>query len=161
MTEESIPIIFEPADFLISYTGVDEECAEWISWCLEEVGYKVIFQKWDFRPGYNFVLAMHSATIVAHHTIAVLSPAYQEALFTNPEWAACFAGDPTGKCQRLIPVRIVDFKPSGLLAAIVYIDLVKHFKTGDKDGAKQTLLQGINKDRAKPDREPPFPGLQR
>ena len=67
----------------------------------------------------------------------------------------------TGKCQRLIPVRIVDFKPSGLLAAIVYIDLVKHFKTGDKDGAKQTLLQGINKDRAKPDREPPFPGLQR
>jgi len=157
MTDTPASTIFEPADFFISYTGVDEECAEWIGWCLEDGGYKVILQKWDFRPGYNFVLAMHAAALVARHTMPILSPAYQEALFTGPEWAGCFAHDPTGKSRKLLPVRVVEFQPDGLFRAIIYIDLVKHLRTGDKDGARQELLLGVSEDRTKPLCEPPFP----
>ncbi len=42
-------------DFFISYNGKDKDWAEWIAWQLEEAGYSVIIQVWDFRPGGNFV----------------------------------------------------------------------------------------------------------
>lgn len=45
-------------DFFISYTGNDRPWAEWIAWVLEEAGYSVVIQAWDFRPGGNFVLDM-------------------------------------------------------------------------------------------------------
>lgn len=127
---------------------------------MEDAGYKVILQKWDFRPGYNFVLLMHAATSVAARTIPVLSPAYQEALFTHPEWAACFAHDPIGASRTLIPVRVVEFQPGGLFRPIIYIDLVKYLKKGDRDSARQELLAGIQEGRAKPDHEPHFPAYR-
>jgi TIR domain len=43
-------------DFFISYTSADEAWAEWIAWVLEAAGFSVTVQKWDFRPGSNFVL---------------------------------------------------------------------------------------------------------
>ena len=42
-------------DFFISYTQEDRSWAEWIGWVLEEEGYAVTLQAWDFRPGGNFV----------------------------------------------------------------------------------------------------------
>ena len=69
--QESISL--EPRDFFISYTGVDEQVAEWIAWCLEDAGYSVFIQKWDFRPGHNFVLRMQEATVQSLKTIVVLS----------------------------------------------------------------------------------------
>jgi len=157
MNLTSVSAIFEPADFFISYTGVDEKCAEWIASCLEDANYRVIFQKWDFRPGHNFVLLMHAALSVARQVIAVLSPAYEEALFTKPEWAASFVIDPIGKHRKLIPVRIVEFDPVGILAPIIYVDLVKYLEKKDEAGARQTLLQGVSDGRAKPVSDPPFP----
>ncbi len=58
-TRESVRL--EPIDFFISYTGVDEKAAVWIAWQLEANGYTVLIQKWDFRPGHNFILRMHEA----------------------------------------------------------------------------------------------------
>src|SRR5947207_2431701 len=93
-----------PDDFFITYTAVDESWAEWIAWWLESAGYQVVFQKWDFRPGQNFVLKMQEAAQTAKRTIMVLSDSYLEAQFTQPEWAARFAQDPTGVGRLLIPV---------------------------------------------------------
>lgn len=59
-------------DFFISYTGNDRTWAEWIAWVLEEVGYSVIIQAWDFRVGGNFVLARQRATVEATRTISAL-----------------------------------------------------------------------------------------
>jgi TIR domain/Effector-associated domain 7 len=141
-------------DFFISYNKADRTWAEWIAWQLEEAGFTTVLQAWDFRPGGNFVIEMDKATKEAGRTIAVLSPAYVDATFTRPEWAAAFAQDATGEKRTLVPVRVVDFHPTGLLAALVYVDLVDL----DQDAARTALLDGIQSGRAKPTTAPPFPG---
>jgi TIR domain len=142
-------------DFFISYTGVDRRWAEWIAWVLEEAGHTVVLQAWDFLPGSNFVLAMQQAAEQAERTIAVLSPDFLASRFTAPEWAAAFAKDPTGALGLLLPVRVRECEPKGLLPQINYIDLLG---IDDKDAARDRLLAGVKRERAKPAVEPAFPG---
>ena len=47
---------------------------------LENAGYTTVVQAWDFGPGSNFVLEMHRAARDTRCTIAVLSPAYLNAV---------------------------------------------------------------------------------
>ncbi len=141
-------------DFFISYNKADRYWGEWIAWQLEEAGFSVVIQAWDFRPGSNFVLEMQKAATEAERTIAVLSNNYLDALYTQPEWAAAFVQDPTSKRGALLPVRIHPCELKGLLASLVYIDLVEQGEAV----AHQRLLEGINHDRAKPKMAPAFPG---
>ena len=83
-------------DFFISYNKADRPWAEWMAWQLEAEGYTTVLQAWDFLPGSHFVLKMQEAANAAARTIAVLSPNYLDALYTQPEWAAAFVQDPTG-----------------------------------------------------------------
>src|ERR687884_2012487 len=101
-------------DFFISYNRADRAWAEWIAWQLEEAGYTTVIQAWDFRPGGNFVLDMLRAA-EAQRTIAVLSPEYLTALYTQPEWAAAFAEDPASNLGVLLPVRVCPFDAPRLL----------------------------------------------
>jgi hypothetical protein len=141
-------------DFFVSYTKADSKWAKWIAEKLEENGYTTTVQAWDFLAGGNFVLAMHDAAQRNRRTIAVLSPAYLNALFTQPEWTAAFVQDPTSSEGKLIPVRVEECQPPGILAAIGYIDLVGR---GEQD-ALAKLLQGVSRTRAKPASPSPFPG---
>jgi hypothetical protein len=140
-------------DFFISYNGADKSWAEWIAWTLEEAGYSVFLQAWDFRPGSNFVLDMQRAATGAHKVILVLSQSYLNAAYTQPEWAAAFAADPRGASRNLIPVRIARCDVAGLLAAIVYVDLV-----GLPERDAQLALLGAFSERAKPAAAPLYPG---
>jgi nucleoside phosphorylase/predicted MPP superfamily phosphohydrolase len=143
-------------DFFISYNQADREWAEWIAWQLEDAGYTTVLQAWDFRPGSNFALEMHSAAQAAGRTIAVLSPDYLSSQYTLPEWAAAFAKDPTSKQGKLLPVRVKECDPEGLLRQLVYLDLI-----GLKGiEAKRALLSGVALGRHKPISEPLFPGLE-
>jgi hypothetical protein len=142
------------AHFFVSYTGNDSAWAEWIAWALEEVGHKVTLQKWDFRPGGNFVMEMQKAAANSDRTIAVLSPDYLKSSFATPEWAAAFAQDPTGAKFKLVPVRVRAYDPDGLWKALIYIDLVDL----DEGTAKVRLIEGLNTGRAKPSQAPRFPG---
>jgi len=142
-------------DFFISYNSADRQWAEWIAWQLEEAGYTTVLQAWDFRPGSNFVLEMQRAATEAERTIAVLSPDYLGARFTQPEWAAAFAQDPTGEKGTLLPVRIRECDLTGLLPQIIYIDLVGL----DELAAQDALLAGVRRERAKPTAPPGFPGV--
>lgn len=131
----------EGKDFFISYTGADKQWAEWIAKTLKAEGFTVRIQLLDFGPGKNFVLEMHKAAQECTRTMPVYSPDYFKALFTHPEWAAAFVIDPTGKDQRLVPVRVRECKPDGILKPIVYIDLV-----GLKEpAAKEKLLHEVNR----------------
>ena len=106
------------SDFFISYNKADLPWAEWIAWQLEASRHTTILQAWDFRPGSNFVIDMQRAAAEAERTIAVLSPDYLASLYTQPEWAAAFAQDPTGEKGTVLPVRVracelkENFKPS-------------------------------------------------
>jgi hypothetical protein len=48
-------------DFFISFNKADRAWAAWIAWTLEQNGYSVYFQDWDFATGTNFVLEMDRA----------------------------------------------------------------------------------------------------
>ena len=144
-------------DFFVSYNKADRTWAEWIAWQLEEAGYSTMLQAWDFRPGSNFVLEMQRAATEAERTIAVLSPDYLIAEFTQPEWAAAFAQDPTGRNRTLVPVRVRECDLTGLLAPIVHINLVGL----EESEAVDRLLSGLSQERAKPTIPPGFPGAKR
>src|SRR5260221_4560883 len=109
-------------DFFISYNKADRNWAEWIAWQLEAEGYSTVLQAWDFRPGSNFIVEMDIATKEAQRTIAVLSPDYLDALYTQPEWAEASRQDPTGKDGKLLPVRVRRCTLRGLLARFRYSD---------------------------------------
>ena len=140
-------------DFFISYNKADKAWAEWAAWVLEEAGYSVIVQAWDIRPGGNFVLEMHKAAAETQKTVAVLSENYLLAAFTGSEWAAAFLRDPKGEERQLIPIRVGKCEPKGLLAGIVYVDLVGL----SEDDARVSLLGGFS-ERGKPASPPHFPG---
>lgn len=147
----------ERKDFFISYNQADEAWAVWIAWELEEANFKVILQAWDFHAGSNFVLEMQRAAEISDHTIAVLSPDYLTALYTQPEWAAAFSQDPKGEKGALIPVRVKKCELKGLLKPIIYIDL---FDKIEENAARNTLLTGVKRQRRKPGSPPPFSGAR-
>ena len=108
-------------------------------------------------PGTDFLHQMQLATTTARRTVAVLSPAYFSSTFGEAEWRVAFANDPTGEQGLLIPVRVAEFDPPGLLATRVYIDLVGK----GQDAARAALLEGVRgREAAMPAVEPAFPGDQ-
>ncbi|MBC9786173.1 toll/interleukin-1 receptor domain-containing protein [Heliobacterium chlorum] len=140
-------------DFFISYNKTDHKIAEWIAWILEEAGYSVVIQAWDFTVGINFIVMMDEAAKLANRTITVLSPDYLKSDYTPAEWAAAFNRDPRGVHGTLLPVLVRECNLEGLLAQIIYIKL-----TGlDEQQAKEVLLNGVSPTRRKPARKPKFP----
>ncbi|ETA03190.1 hypothetical protein CcI6DRAFT_01345 [Frankia sp. CcI6] len=143
-------------DFFVSYTAVDREWAEWISWQLEADGYRVLVQAWDFVPGSNWQIRMQQGVQHARHTLAVLSGAYLTSIYGHAEWQAAHAADPHGFKRKLLPVRVEDCPRPGLLGAVVSIDLFHH----DADKAGRHLLDHVRHTltgRAKPTTPPNFP----
>jgi hypothetical protein len=141
-------------NFFISYNKADRSWAEWIAWQLEEAGYTTVLQAWDFRPGENFVIKMNQATQEAERTIAVLSPEYISAVYTQSEWGAAFSQDPTGEKGLLLPILVRRSDLKGLLNQVIYIDLVGL----NEEDARNVLIPGVQRGRAKPSVEPSFPG---
>lgn len=138
--------------FFISYNRADKAWAEWIAWIIEEAGHTTVIQAWDFRPGGNFVLDMQRAVAKTDKTLVVLSDNYLNSAFTQPEWAAAFANDPMSQERKIIPIRVHECNPIGLLRSIVYVNLVGL----EEDAARKAILDAL-RDRLKPEIEPPFP----
>jgi tetratricopeptide (TPR) repeat protein len=126
-------------DFFISYTQADRAWAEWLAWELNAAGYTTLLQAWDMPPGTAFAHAMDQAVQTIRRTMLVLSPAYLRSEMAEAEWRPGFLGDPSGSQRRLLPVRVEDCKPMGLLADRVHIDLVGL----DEATARATLLDGV------------------
>jgi hypothetical protein len=142
----------EQPKVFISYNRADCDWAEWIAGAIERSGYRPIIQAWHFRPGKNFVLRMQEATAESDLTVAVLSVDYLNAEFTQSEWAAAFARDPTGKNRMLIPVRVAKCHLP-IHSEIIYIDLVGR----TEQDAERALVDGL-KPSGKPAQPPQFPG---
>lgn len=147
MEKEALTATPERRDFFISYTSSDRPWAEWIAMQLEQAGYTLFIQAWDFRPGSNFVAEMNKAARCAERTLLVLSPAYLESDYAFAEWAAAFRYDPKGARKRLVPVRIQPCEVDGLLGPVVYIDLVSL----EEKQARECLLAGVQRSRVKPE----------
>ncbi|ELP63803.1 toll/interleukin-1 receptor domain-containing protein [Streptomyces turgidiscabies] len=143
-------------DFFISYTSADRRWAVWIAWELEEAGFGVLVQEWDFVPGSNWHTGMERGVTEYERTIAVLSPDYLKSVYGRQEWQVAVGADPAGFKRKLVPVRIASCTPQGLLASVVFIDLVGL----TSEQAHRQLLAGIggaNSGRSKPTAPPLFP----
>jgi hypothetical protein len=140
-------------NFFISFNKDDKDWAEWIAWTLEEANFTVWYQGWDFHQGNNFVLKMHEALKESEQVIAVLSDSFLQSDFTQPEWAVAFAKDPKGQRRKLLPIRVKECEPDGLLTAIVYTDLV-----GLTESEARAALKVMTLPDGKPSKAPRFPG---
>lgn len=131
-------------DFFISYAAEDRRWALWMTQVLEEAGYSVLMQDLDFRPGSDWVHKIHRAAIESAVTIAVLSHSYLQSMHGEAEWRIAYGADPSGESGRLVPVRIDDVEPPGLLATRVYVDIAG---LAEEDARRQ-LLRGVRREPA-------------
>ncbi len=141
-------------DFFVSYSPLDEHWATWIAWQLEIEGHRTLIQAWDFVPGTDFIDFMDRGVRDAAAVVAVLSRNYLQSRYGSMEWRAALRTDP----GKLVTVRIDDCRLDGLLATITYLDLAA---VTEPTVAQETLLSGLRTmlaGRAKPGREPVFPG---
>ncbi|WP_308301598.1 toll/interleukin-1 receptor domain-containing protein [Frankia sp. AiPa1] len=144
-------------DFFVSYTQADREWAEWVAWQLEDAGYSVLIQAWDFVPGSNWNSGMQRGTTSARRTIAILSEAYLQSVYAESEWQAAHRQDPQGFARKLLPVRIEACDRPGFLGSVISIDLFGELS----EDARRLLLDRVQHTvdgRAKPATVPRFPG---
>ena len=139
----------ERHDFFVSYTGDDEAWAEWIAWHIRDLGFSVTFQKWDFGPGHSFVAQMDDGLRRSDRVLAVLSERYLASRFGAEEWQAKWA---EGE-GLVVPVRIDEVSPPGLLRGVVYVDLFRKSASEARE-----LLRARLTELGPPGKAPVFPG---
>jgi len=149
-------------DFFISYTRVNQAWAEWISFVLEEAGYKVLVQAWDSTPGRNWPRFIRDGIRDAAAILVVLTPEYLASEGGSAEWEAVWASDLRGDDRRLVPVLIEpsDDRDQALLATRTWIDLSDLAVGSDEAEAGRRLIKGVveaRAGRAKPTVPPGFP----
>jgi hypothetical protein len=137
-------------DFFISHAGRDTAWAEWLAWQLQETGYTVELDVWDWAPGEDFVARMEAALERTDRLLAVCSEAYFASAFAGAELRAAFAGHAVAR-GRIVPVLVEPVTLPRLYATLIHLDL-----TGlDEATAAARLrarLAGI-----RPTGPPPFP----
>ena len=141
-------------DFFISYNSSDRGWAEWIAWTLTKAGYSVVIQAWHFRPGQNFPQEMNAGLQNTRRLIIVLSNNWLHAEYTMVEWTAFFAKDPLGKKRLIIPIRIAECSPKGLLKPLIYAEIISL----SEGAAKEEVLRAVANGPIPP-RAAAFPGL--
>lgn len=126
-------------DFFVSYTGTDLDFATWVAELLEANDYSVTIQAWDFKPGDNFVSKINEALLECKRLIVILSENYLKSKWCEAEWTSKLKEQMELRERRIIPIRIEPVDLKGLLAPIVYIDIVDK----SENEAKQEILSGI------------------
>jgi hypothetical protein len=126
-------------DFLIVCTSADRALADWIARELESAGYSILIHAFDIRPGMNYLSEMQKGAEEPLRTLIVLSPNFLESKFTEAELTSTFGRDPAGQLGKLVPVRMVECNPAGLLGSRIYINLVGL----EEDAARGALLDAV------------------
>ncbi|EFC86650.1 toll/interleukin-1 receptor domain-containing protein [Parafrankia sp. EUN1f] len=146
-------------DFFISYTGADQQWAEWIAWQLEAAGYSVYVQAWDFVPGANWMNMMTRGIEHSQRTIAVLSYPYLNSVWGRAEWQAALRRDPDGFRRKVIPVRVENCPRPELLETVVSVDLFDLTEDQTTDRLLAGVEASLSGRRKKPEQAPPFPSF--
>jgi tetratricopeptide (TPR) repeat protein len=146
----------ERTDFFVSHAGADRAWAEWVAWQLEQAGYTVELDVWDWAAGRDFVVAMSDALDRADRVVALFSAAYfDRSRYTTEEWSAATAHVPGAEGDRLVPVRVEEV-PGGVPAVLRRLVSRDLFGLGEEQ-ARQVLLEAVAGPR-RPDQPPAFPG---
>lgn len=125
-------------DYFVTYHAADQHWAEWIGQQLQEAGFSLELQSYDYWARSSMILEMFAVSAIADSTIAVLSPDFLAENLERPEWSAAYAQDPTATQGILIPVRVRECDVAGVLPDVGYIDLV-----GLGEDAAGALQEGL------------------
>ncbi|HVI38132.1 MAG TPA: FxSxx-COOH system tetratricopeptide repeat protein, partial [Gaiellales bacterium] len=137
-------------DFFVSHAGRDTAWAEWLGWQLQQAGYTVELDVWDWVPGEDFVARMAVALEQADRLLAVCSEAYFASAFGSAELRAAFAHQ-TAAERWIVPVLVEPVRLPALFAPLIPLDL-----TGlEEDAAVARLRDRLAGGR--PTAPPPFP----
>ncbi|HYL27368.1 MAG TPA: TIR domain-containing protein, partial [Candidatus Nitrosotalea sp.] len=109
--------------FFVSRAGADAAFGAEIGRILEEAGYEVVLQQWDFANR-NFMERIHTVLAEGARVVALLSPEYLRSDHCQAEWQNTIAGDPLNNESRLILLRVAECEPGGLLSGLAYWDLL-------------------------------------
>src|SRR3954470_18109183 len=139
-------------DFFLSFNRAEQAWADWIAWTLEEAGYSVWYQRWDFAG--NFVRDVDRAHDGSRRTLGVLSPDSLASANVRNEWDARRAEDPGNEHDRLLLIRVRACDPPGLLKPFVWLDVADL----PEAKAKKVILARVSGLRRKPAGPPLFPG---
>jgi TIR domain-containing protein/tetratricopeptide repeat protein/NB-ARC domain-containing protein len=135
-------------DFFISHAGRDTAWAEWLAWQVQQAGYTVELDVWDWAPGEDFVARMQQALERADRLLAVCTEAYFTSAYGDAELRAAFAQSAAG---RIVPVLVEPVALPALYAPLIHVDL-----TGlDEATAAARLRARLTGGR--PTAAPPFP----
>jgi tetratricopeptide (TPR) repeat protein len=112
-------------DFFISRRGTSAAVAREVAGVLMEAGYSVLLQDFDAAPGTNFVALIHNALKTCRHMVLLLTKDYDASDFTVMEMTNFLAAAARERVERrLVVLRIEECNPDGILAGIVFSDLV-------------------------------------
>src|SRR3712207_2363806 len=137
-------------DFFISHAGRDTAWAEWLAWQLQQAGYGVELDVWDWAPGEDFVARMHSALERADRVLVVCTEAYLASAFGGAELRATFAQQALAE-GRIVPVLVEPVTLPPLYAPLIPLDL-----TGLDEAAAAARLRA-RLTGGRPTGPPPFP----
>jgi hypothetical protein len=108
--------------FFISRAGEDRAMAAQIVAVLQAEGHATIEQDADF--GHEaFLNGMDKALREGMRVVALISREYMEKDHCRAEWMQTIYGDPLNSRQRLIPLKVTETEPDGLLRLYPYHDL--------------------------------------
>jgi trans-aconitate methyltransferase len=139
----------------VSYHQSDYEWAHWVAWQLNKKGFDVFFAGWHVAPGNDFTREMHHALQEARRVLAIVSPRYMtESSYGWMEISAFLAQDPLGIHRSVVPVKVADFQPNGLLRSRAHLDLFDK----DERSARKALLASVMDPAVRPRGKPSFPG---
>ena len=138
--------------YFVSYTKDDEAWAKWISWLIEDNGHKANVQCWDINPGDDFVSKMNEFLINCNVFVPIVSSKYTESYWCGKEWANALVAEKEQN-KPFIPIRIENYKITGLLSSKVYID-ISDVLTSEEDATKR-IIDGLFKAK---ERKGTFPG---
>jgi tetratricopeptide (TPR) repeat protein len=112
-------------DFFVSRRGSAAAVAQEVADALSSAGYSSFSQDYDVGHGANFIAEIHKALKGCQHFIALLTHDYDEAPYTQAEWTNFYkAAVESNGVRRFIVIRVEACDPPGLLAGIVFADLV-------------------------------------
>jgi TIR domain-containing protein len=137
-------------DFFISHAGRDTGWAEWLAWQLQQAGFSVELDVWDWTPGEDFVTRMAAALERADRLLAVCTEAYFSSVFGGAELRAAFAQSAAAQ-GRIVPVVVEPVALPALYAPLITLEL-----TGLDEAAAAARLRA-RLAGGRPTGPPPFP----
>jgi TIR domain/NB-ARC domain len=145
-------------DFFLSRRGSVGQIAQEVADVLLEKGYRVIVQDYDFQLSDSVIERMHEGVKTSRDLIVLFTSDYEQSAYTRKEFTSFEAQRLRRPKERhTIILRCEDVSPEGLLADVIYQDLV-----GIKDSEerrRRIIAAAERQSQAAPPPPRPFVGV--